>query len=201
MPLFAYKGRNARGELIQGVLESAESGAVADQLFNTGITPIEIKPAQKVEISGERSWWTRLSEPRIRPLDVQLFSRQMYTLLKSGVPIMRGLSGLQESSSNPSFSRVLQDMRESLEAGRELSTTMRRHPGVFNSFYISMVRVGETTGNLDEIFLRLFDQLEFERDMQSRVRTALRYPLFVIAAMVAAMAVINLFVIPAFAKV
>jgi MSHA biogenesis protein MshG len=201
VPFFAYKARNARGELIQGVLESADSGSVADQLFNTGITPIEIKSAEKPALGGKGGWWARLTEQKVRPLDVQLFSRQMYTLLKAGVPIMRGLAGLQESTRNRSFAIVLRDMRESLDAGRELSASMRRHPRVFNPFYISMVRVGETTGNLDEIFLRLFDQLEFEREMRSRVRTALRYPIFVIVAMVAAMAVINLFVIPAFAKV
>jgi MSHA biogenesis protein MshG len=198
---FAYKGRNARGELIQGMLESADSSAAADQLFNTGVTPIEIRETGKPSASGTGGWWSRLTEEKVRSLDVQLFSRQLYALLKAGVPIMRGLAGLQESASNRSFAAVIQDMRESLDSGRELSSSMRRHPGVFDPFYISMVRVGETTGNLDEIFLRLFDQLEFERDMKSRVKAALRYPLFVIAAMVAAMVVINLFVIPAFAKV
>ena len=201
MPFFAYKARNSRGEMIQGVLESADSGAVADQLFNTGVTPVEIRETQKPTASGTGGWWQRLTEQKVRPLDVQLFSRQMYTLLRAGVPIMRGLSGLQESASNPSFGRVLQDMRESLDSGRELSASLRRHPAVFDAFYISMVRVGETTGRLDEVFLHLFDHLEFERDMKSRVRTAMRYPLFVIIAMIAAIAVINLFVIPAFAKV
>lgn len=201
MPFFAYKARNSRGEMIQGVLESADSSAVADQLFNTGVTPVEIKETQKPSASGTGGWWQRLTEQKVRPLDVQLFSRQMYTLLRAGVPIMRGLAGLQESASNPSFGRVLQDMRESLDSGRELSASLRRHPAVFDPFYISMVRVGETTGRLDEVFLHLFDHLEFERDMKSRVRTAMRYPLFVIIAMIAAIAVINLFVIPAFAKV
>ncbi len=201
MPFFAYKARNSRGELIQGVLESPDSGAVADQLFNTGVTPVEIRETRKPAASGKDDWWARLAEQKVRPLDVQLFSRQMYTLLKAGVPIMRALAGLQESAGNPAFVRVLQDMRESLDSGRELSACLRRHPAVFDPFYISMVRVGETTGRLDEVFLHLFDHLEFERDMKNRVRTALRYPLFVIAAMVAAVAVINLFVIPAFAKV
>jgi MSHA biogenesis protein MshG len=132
---------------------------------------------------------------------VQLFSRQLYTLLKAGVPIMRGLAGLQESAINKSFAKVLQDIRESLDAGRELSAAMRRHPEVFSPFYLSMVRVGEMTGRLEEVFLRLFDYLEFDREMRERVRTALRYPIFVVVVMVIAMAIINLFVIPAFAKV
>jgi MSHA biogenesis protein MshG len=201
MPYFAYKARNARGELLQGVLESVSSGAVADQLFNTGVTPIEIVVTKKPSGEGETGWWGRLTEDKIRPIDVQLFSRQMYTLLKAGVPIMRGLAGLQESAINKAFGRVLKDIRESLDSGRELSAAIRRHPDVFSTFYLSMVRVGETTGRLDEVFLRLFDHLEFERDMRERIKTALRYPMFVIIAMSIAIGVINIFVIPEFAKV
>jgi len=125
----------------------------------------------------------------------------MYTLLKAGVPIMRALAGLQESTQNPTFSAMLQDLRESLDSGRELSTAMRRHPKIFSPFYVSMVQVGEMTGMLDETFIRLYDHLEFERDMRERIKTAMRYPSFVIAAMVIAVVIINIFVIPAFAKV
>jgi MSHA biogenesis protein MshG len=201
VPYFAYKARNARGELLQGVLESADTGAVADQLFSTGATPIEIVQTSRPADQGDGGWLARLTEQKITSIDVQLFSRQMYTLLKSGVPIMRGLAGLQESAINKSFARVVKDLRESLDSGRELSAAMRRHPQVFSTFFVSMVRIGETTGRLEEVFLRLYDHLEFERDMRERVRTAMRYPTFVIIAMVIAVAVINVFVIPAFAKV
>ncbi|NRR31865.1 type II secretion system F family protein [Oxalobacteraceae bacterium] len=202
MPFFAYKGRNARGELMQGVLEGADSGAVADQLFNTGVTPIEIAATSKaVSVSDGDPWWQRLTEKKVNHMDVQLFSRQLYTLLKSGVPIMRGLAGLQESAISKAFGRVLKDLRESLDSGRELSAAMRRHPTVFSQFYLSMVRVGEMTGRLEEVFLRLFDHMEFDRDMRERIKTATRYPSFVIFAMVAAMVIVNIFVIPAFVKV
>lgn len=200
MPFFAYKGRNARGELMQGVLEGADSGAVADQLFNTGVTPIEINVTTRKTADGE-AWWAKLLEKKVTSMDVQLFSRQMYTLLKSGVPIMRGLAGLQESAVSKSFGKVIKDLRESLDSGRELSSAMRRHPDVFTPFYLSMVRVGEMTGRLEEVFLRLFDHLEFDRDMRERVKTALRYPSFVVFAMIAAMVVVNIFVIPAFVGV
>lgn len=203
MPFFAYKGRNARGELLRGVLEGADSGAIADQLFGTGVTPIEIVPTSRA-VSGSaapQGWWERLTERQVTSLDVQLFSRQLYTLLKSGVPIMRGLAGLQESAISKSFGRIIKDLRESLDSGRELSAAMRRHPTVFSNFYLSMVRVGEMTGRLEEVFLRLFDHLEFDRSMRERVKTALRYPSFVMMAMVGAIAVVNIFVIPQFVKV
>ncbi|MBY0572433.1 MAG: type II secretion system F family protein, partial [Undibacterium sp.] len=118
-----------------------------------------------------------------------------------GVPIMRGLTGLQESAVKPAFGAVISDLREALDSGRELSAAMRRHPTVFSLFYVSMVKVGEMTGRLDEIFLRLSEHLEFEREMRNRVKTALRYPMFVMIAMLVAMIVVNIFVIPAFEKV
>jgi MSHA biogenesis protein MshG len=202
VPFFAYKGRNARGELMQGVLEGADSGAVADQLFGTGVTPIEIAPTtRRAGVGAGQGWWERLTAKRVTSMDVQLFSRQLYTLLKSGVPIMRGLAGLQESAISPAFARVIKDLRESLDSGRELSAAMRRHPECFSPFYLSMVRVGEMTGRLEEVFLRLFDHLEFDRDMRQRVKTALRYPTFVVIAMIAAMAIVNIAVIPKFAQV
>ena len=202
MPFFAYKARNASGELLQGVMEGADSGAVANQLFATGATPVDIVETKKaVTASSDIGLWQRLTEKKVTSMDVQLFSRQMYTLLKAGVPIMRGLAGLQESAISPAFGRVIKDVRESLDAGRELSAAMARHPTVFTSFYLSMVRVGEMTGRLDEVFLRLFDHLEFDRDMRARVKSATRYPSFVIAAMIIAIVIVNIFVIPQFKTV
>lgn len=201
MPYFAYKGRNGRGEAVHGVLEGADSGAVADQLFGSGVTPIEISVTRKAASAGGLGWRARLFEKKVTSMDVQLFSRQIHTLLKSGVPIMRGLAGLQESAISPAFGRVIKDLRESLDAGRELSSAMMRHPQCFSSFYLSMVKVGEMTGRLEEVFLRLFDHLEFDRDMRERVKTALRYPSFVVIAMAIAMVVVNIFVIPQFASV
>ncbi|CDG82748.1 type II secretion system F family protein [Janthinobacterium agaricidamnosum] len=202
MPFFAYKARSAGGDLLHGVLEGADSHAVADQLFATGATPVEIVLTKKtVSNSGDIGWWQKLTEPKVTSMDVQLFSRQLYTLLKAGVPIMRGLAGLQESAISKSFGRVIKDIRESLDAGRELSAAMRRHPDVFSAFYLSMVRVGEMTGRLDDVFLRLFNHLEFDRDMRSRVKTATRYPTFVIVAMIIAMVIVNMFVIPQFVSV
>jgi MSHA biogenesis protein MshG len=189
---------------MQGIIEANDAGAVADQLFGTGVTPIEIKEtSQRASAANgdDEGLWAKLTERKPTSLDVQLFSRQMYTLLKSGVPIMRGLGGLQESAVNRSFGKVIKDLRESLDAGRELSTSMRRHPEVFDNFYLSMVRVGEMTGRLDDVFFRLFSHLEFERDMRNRVKSATRYPIFVVSAMVLAVMVVNVFVIPKFAEV
>ena len=198
MAHFAYKGRDAGGKLIEGVLEGASAGGVADLLLGRGVTPISIEETRSKAAGGMAF---SLFKPRVEHVDILLFSRQLHTLLKAGVPIMRALNGLQESATNPAMKEVVRDVRESLEAGRELSVSLARHPKVFSPFYISMVRVGEATGLLDEIFLRLFEHMEFERFMREQVKSALRYPMFVVLAMAVAIVVVNLFVIPAFAKV
>ncbi len=201
MPFFAYEGRNARGELVKGVLEGPSTGSVADQLFNTGVTPIKIdETAQPGARSAAGKWNVRLGAPSVGLDDLMLFCRQMNTLLKSGVPIIRALAGLREASTNPALSVVLIDLRDNLEAGREMSVAMQRHPKVFSPFMVSLVRVGEMTGRLDEVFLRLYEYFAFEKHVRDQITAALRYPSFVIIAIVAAMFIINIFVIPAFAK-
>lgn len=201
MANFAYKGRDAGGKLVEGVLEGASSGSIADLLIGRGVTPVSIQETRQAKAELASGGGLALFKPRVQHIDILLFSRQIHTLLKAGVPIMRALNGLQESATNPAMKEVIRDVRESLEAGRELSVSLARHPKVFTPFYISMVRVGEATGLLDEIFLRLFDHLEFERFMREQVKSALRYPMFVVLAMAVAIVVVNLFVIPAFAKV
>jgi MSHA biogenesis protein MshG len=200
MPHFAYKGRDRAGQLVQGVLEGADSGAVASQLFGTGITPVEINPAAAPLRVGP-ALFQQLRQPGIGHTDVLLFCRHMYTLLKAGVPIMGALKGLQESTENAAFSSMVQDLREHLDSGHELSVCLARHPRAFNAFYVSMVRVGELTGRLEEVFLRLFNHMEFERFMRDQVKSAVRYPAFVVATMAVAIVIINLFVIPAFARI
>ena len=130
-----------------------------------------------------------------------LFARQLHTLLRAGVPILQALTGLQESCDSTEMRQTLQQVRKSLESGQELSLALAQHPKVFDTFYVAMVRVGEMTGRLDEVFRRLFEHMEFEIFMRQQVKSALRYPSFVIIAMVAAIAVINLMVVPAFAEV
>ncbi|HMC13379.1 MAG TPA: type II secretion system F family protein [Gallionellaceae bacterium] len=205
MAIFAYKGRSSSGDLVQGSLEGADSGAIADQLFKNGIVPTEITAAKistNLSFKGISGWWKRLlQEKTVDPYELMLFSRQMHTLLKAGVPIMRALAGLQESSQHPAFIAMLQDMRESLDSGRELSMAMRRHPKIFSPFYVNMVQVGEMTGMMDEIFMQLYTHLEFEKEMNDSIKGAMRYPMIVVIAMAVALVIVNIFVIPAFAKV
>jgi MSHA biogenesis protein MshG len=198
---FTYSGRTQGGEKTQGFLEADSATDCANILLRSGITPITVRETGQSERRNVGGFGFSLFAPRVMPMDVQLFSRQLYTLMRAGVPILRALSGLMSSTANIAFARVVAALKESLESGRDLSTSMRQHPEAFSTFYVAMVRVGEATGRLDEIFLRMFEHLEFERETRARIKEALRYPSFVLIAMVVAIAVINVFVIPAFAKV
>ncbi|MCY7307479.1 MAG: type II secretion system F family protein [Rhodoferax sp.] len=201
MATFAWRGRNGRGELVQGQLEAAGEGAVADQLVTMGVAPVHIEIATADSGSASSDWWVRLNRKAIVVEDILVFSRQMYTLNKAGVPILRAFAGLQASATKPAMVEMLQDIRSSLDQGRELSVALARHIVHFGAFYISMIRVGEMTGRLTEVFLRLNEHLEFERDVRERIKQALRYPAFVMIAMAIAVVIINVFVIPVFAKV
>lgn len=193
MPVFSYKARNSKGELVKGMLEGEDSTAIAKQLSSLGIIPVEISPKTQSSLD------VKLFEERIEAIDIMMFTRQMYSLLKAGLPILSALSGLQSFIKNKTFSKVIGEIHGSLDSGYELSAALYMHPKLFNNFYISMVRVGESTGMLDQIFLRLFEHLEFERDMRNQIKSALRYPMFVILAMLIAIIIVNVFVIPVFA--
>ncbi len=201
MPHFAYVGRNAQGNRIEGIMESPSGSILAEHLSESGITPIQIAESAAPAESFGKQLARLLDRQKAGFIDVLLFSRQMYTLMKAGVPIMRALAGLQESAMNRAFAAVIQDLREALDSGRELSQALARNPSVFGGFYVAMVRVGETTGRLEEVFLQLFHHLEFQKYMKDQVKAALRYPSFVMLAMAIALVIINIFVIPAFAKV
>ncbi len=198
MPRYHYKARNARGEAIEGQLEAPSVEMVADQLLGTGVTPVDIR-----EESQERDLWaqlqTRLGSHRPSLDDLILMSRQLYTLLRAGVPIVRALTGLADNTRNPALAEVLHDVVEQLESGRPLSTALNRHPKVFNSLFVAMIQVGETTGRVDEAFLQLSQHLEAEKDIRDRIKAALRYPVTVLGFIAVAMFIINIYVIPQFA--
>jgi MSHA biogenesis protein MshG len=198
MPYFLYKGRNPRGELVHGQLEATSMDAVASQLMNTGLTPIDIN---QTEESGKEKddFVSRVFAKKPDLDDLILFGRQMFILMKSGVPITRAMTGLIQSTRNPHMVDALRDVLSNIESGRELSSALARHPKIFSTLFISMVRVGENTGRLEESFLRISQYLELEKETRKRVKAALRYPVFVLAAIAVAIAIINIFVIPAFA--
>lgn len=208
MAIYAWRGRNALGEAVTGQLEAMTEESVAEQLVAGGVVPVHIAASAEATGISEVNWLARANNwvvqlSRKAPVaeDILLFSRQMYSLNKAGIPILRALAGLQASATKPAMVELLKDIRSSLDQGQPLSAAMARHIDVFGAFYISMIQVGEMTGRLTKIFSHLHEHMEFEQSVGERVKQAMRYPMFVIIAMSIAMVVINLFVIPVFAKV
>ena len=202
MSNFAFKGRNGRGELVEGIVDAVTPDAVAAQLMAGGVVPVSIEPtSEAVSAAGGSNWLEALLAKPITMEDALVLTRQMYTLQKAGVPILRSLAGLEASTTHPGVVSLLQDVRASLDQGRELATAFGRHPAVFSPFFIAMTRVGELTGKLTEVFQRLASHLEFELDIRARIKQALRYPIMVIIAMAIALIIINVFVLPKFADV
>lgn len=200
MPVYEYKGRGGGGEPVQGTIEAQSMDAAAGQLFNNRITPVDITETRSSGVDVVELL-QRLNQPKPGLDDLILFSRQMYSLMRAGIPIVRAMGGLLQSIRNIYLVNALRDIRAQLESGRDLSSSLSRHKDIFDPLYISMIRVGENSGNLDESFLRMNQYLELEKDTRERVKSALRYPAMVIFAMAIAMTIINIWVIPAFAKV
>jgi MSHA biogenesis protein MshG len=198
LALYQYKARGHTGDAVQGVIEAASSDAVASQLIENGLTPVIIEPTAKPVENAIR--FEKLFPAKVLSGDLIQFSRQMHSLLKAGVPILTAFSGLAEITKNETMRDTIKSVSISLESGRDLATSMNEHPEVFNMFYVSMIRIGETSGNLDAIFLQVAKYLERDKKTRDQIKSAVRYPVFVLTSIVVAMSVINLFVIPAFSK-
>lgn len=198
MGQFQYHGHSDKGQQVKGKIEGANAQAVATLLMGRGVTPIQIS-----EVSVSNDYMKKinvlLGSENVSSTDLIMFCRQMFTVTKSGIPLTRGIRGLAASLRHEYFQSVLNDVVERLEAGTNLSSAMRNHPKVFNDLFVSMINVGETSGNLEEIFKQIGFYIERDEETKKRIKSAMRYPSFVMAALAGAVAIINVMVIPAFA--
>ena len=201
MPLFRYKVRDAEGQLLEGQAEAFSADALASQFQASHTVPISITEIEEKQNQDLGKYLKLRRKTKVKLDDLILFCRQMYTLNSSGVPLVRALRGLVETSRNPTLGEALGTVVNDLESGMELSGAFSRHPKVFPALLCRMVQVGEVTGKLDEVFMQLAVYFEREKDTINRVKAALRYPSFVLVAIAMAVVFISLFVIPAFEKV
>lgn len=196
MSSFAYKGRDSQGNAVSGVVEAATEMAAAEQLMRRGVMPTELKPGKAKAAALD---WSLLLERGVRLDELVVFSRQMYALTRAGIPILRAIAGLEESAHSKPLKRALHALGEDLGNGRPLSSSMQAHPRVFSSLFVAIIHVGENTGQLEEAFLQLANYFELELETRKRIKTAMRYPSFVLIAIGIAMVILNIMVIPVFA--
>ncbi|AXV36175.1 MSHA biogenesis protein MshG [Aeromonas hydrophila] len=196
MSSFAYKGRDSQGNAVSGVVEATTEMAAAEQLMRRGVMPTELKPGKAKAAALD---WSLLLERGVRLDELVVFSRQMYALTRAGIPILRAIAGLEESAHSKPLKRALHALGEDLGNGRPLSSSMQAHPRVFSSLFVAIIHVGENTGQLEEAFLQLANYFELELETRKRIKTAMRYPSFVLIAIGIAMVILNIMVIPVFA--
>lgn len=198
MAIFEFKGRNVEGRLITGQLDASSQDAAVNQLLGRGVTPIEIKEFIE-QLSLSERFARATNRGRVETVELIMFCRQMHTITRAGIPLVKGLRGLAASLRNYTFQQALNDIVERLEAGVELSTAMRAHPKIFQNLFVSLVSVGENSGRLDLVFKQLSEYMERDLATMKSIKTALRYPSFVLIAITVAIVIINVKVIPAFA--
>lgn len=211
MPLFDYSARDRSGGLVKGQIEAPNQGAAAQALVKRNVIPLKILAAKgKAATSANNANGGAASAglsidvqdlfiPAVGLEDLVIFSRQMYSLMKSGIPILRAVKGLSDTTSSRRMRTTLEDVSVQLERGRTFSSALNQHPKIFNQLYVSIIHVGENTGKLDDACLQLAEYLEREQETRKQIKSATRYPMFVMIAIVMALVVMNIFVIPTFA--
>lgn len=197
MPVFAYKARDGHGKLISNKLEAETAQYAAQTLINRGLTPIHITlTSTDSDLAQQLTYWWATQQLNIN--DLILFSRQMHSLTKAGVPLIRSINSLADSCRNMALKQALVSITHRLESGQSLSQAMSQHNKIFPILLVSIINVGETTGGLEQAFQQISHYLEREKETQSRIKSALRYPTMVLMAISIALVIVNVYVIPAF---
>ena len=195
MPHFRFRAINDNGQFIEDVMEASNTGAVAEKLDSWGYVPLKIKESKESS--------TKLfggSKEKVKVDDVVLFTRQLHTLLKAGVPLLSSLEALMDQGTNVAFRNVVQDIYLTIEGGRSFSEALSLHPTVFPKLYVSSIKAGELSGQLDEVLGRMAEVLEHEKNTRDKLKSAMRYPIIVVIALVIAFVVLIVLVVPRFAS-
>lgn len=196
MAVFSYRGRQVDRGVVKGTLEATDAQSAAEALMMQKIIPIEITPANAKRDVDISDWFER----SISDEDLQLFTRQMYSLLRSGIPLLKAISGIAQTTESKKFQRVLLDVYQQLIQGQSLSSAFNQHPKVFDMLFVSMIHMGENTGKLDDVFLQLSQYIERNTELKKKISEATRYPKFVLSVIVFAAIMMNMFIIPKFAS-
>lgn len=192
---YQYKVRDRTGNVTTGSLVADSEALVLARLREQGFTPLDVKRQKRgigqIEFGGKK----------VKLKQVSVFSRQFATMVNSGLPILRGLSILAEQTENKELARVLGEARLDVEQGASLSGALAKHDHVFNNLYISMVRAGETGGSLDSTLVRLAEMIEGEVKLRGKIKSAMTYPVAVVALVLLIMSAMLLFVVPQFESI
>ena len=190
MPTFKYIAKEINGKTVSGVLEYSDKALLIDALRKKDLIIISIEEAAKkrpISMSGS-----------VKLEEIVIFSRQLATMVDSGIPLVQALDILCEQIEKPVFRSILAKIKDDIETGSSLSDAFARHPAVFSTLYVNMVRAGESSGALDDILDRLATYLEKSNMLQRKVKSSLIYPAVVVTMAILITLVMLLKVIPTF---
>jgi type IV pilus assembly protein PilC len=187
--IFEWEGRDKNGKVVRGQVRSGGQAAVSATLRRQGILVSKVK---KKRLGGGKS---------IKQKDIAVFTRQLATMMKAGVPLLQAFDIVARGSTNPRLTKLLTDIRNDVETGTALSAAFRKHPLHFNALYCNLVEAGEAAGILEAILDRLALYEEKTLALKSKIKSALMYPIAVLVVAFVVLAVIMIFVIPAFKDV
>ena len=192
MPKFQYTGRNRQNEAIEGTLEAETEAAAADLLLDRGLVVTSLSEAGGFNIGlFVRSLFNRVSKK-----DISIFLRQLAILISAAIPLVQAIRILADQTTNSSLREALNAVVDEVEGGTKLSVAFSKFPYIFNSFFVNMIRSGETSGKLDEIMNYLADQQERDYELHNKIQGALSYPIFIVSVMCIAAFVMMYFVLP-----
>jgi len=200
VPYYKYTGRAKDGAKLKGEMEARSTDDVATQLRSINVYPLTIEEKTEDQVSGLTNLQVSIGDPsKLKTDDLVFFSRQLYTLIKSSVPIMKALEGLEDTTEKPIVKKSINKLREALDEGLDLTQALERQKEFYPPLFISLVHIGETTGKLAEVFRDLSTYLKKEQETKAKVKSALRYPIIVLSVIAIGLVIINIFVIPNFA--
>ncbi len=198
MPLYGYVAKNEEGKSVTGSIEARDEMVAMDMLRPKNLVIISINEQKKVR--GD-SALKGLSNKKVKPDELVIFSRQLATMVNAGIPLVQSLDILSEQMDSPIFRQVIAQVRSNVESGSSLSAALEKHPRIFTLLYANMVKAGETSGMLDEILDRLAGYLEKNNNLQRKVKTAMIYPAVVSLMALVITLVLLLKVIPTFEEI
>jgi MSHA biogenesis protein MshG len=197
MPNYQYKSRDKFGKEARGLMEGEDENSVAQKLIQMGFTPVSITEAREA-IRGPKFSGSSI---RVKFSELNMFTRQMATLQKAGLPILLALSALREQTENKIFKEVISQISRDIESGLSLSGALEKYPLIFDPLYLNMVASGEASGKLDQVLERLASLREHDQSIRLRIKSATRYPLIVVIAIIVGFVVLTTLVIPRYAKI
>lgn len=199
MPKYIYKARTSTGKIISDKAEANTAREIIDRLKSLKYVVIEIKEFKENPI---KSFITKLNpfKNKVKSMDLTLFSRQLATLVTSGVPLVQGLGILEEQFESENFRNILKSIKTDIESGISISEAMRKHPNAFSELYVSMVHAGEVGGILDQVLERLSTYLESSEALKSKIKGAMTYPMMILFVAILAVVIMLTFVVPQFSK-